>query len=416
MSSGVVIAGAGQGGFQLAASLRLDGYEGSITLIGDEPGLPYQRPPLSKGFMAGKQDVEAANLRPEAFYQDHRIDLLMGEKITGIDQSNNSVYLASGRRVPYRQLVLAVGARNRLLPVKGADLDGVCYLRTREEAIDIRQRLADAQNIVVIGGGFIGLELAAVASSLGKQVVVVEFRERVMSRVVAPVISGFYRELHLSHGVTFAFGVATQEIGRRGNKVSDVIVSDGTVYPADLVIVGIGVMPNTELAERAGLAVANGIVVDDHLRTGNENIYSIGDCALHPNRFADGPVRIESVQNTVDQARCVASSIVGRTNCYEAVPWFWTDQFDVKLQMAGLSQGCDLAVTRGVAESNRFSVLYFKQNRLAAIDSINRPADHMAGRKLLAAGTSLTPAQAADPNVDLKSAVLTSSQVADPRH
>jgi 3-phenylpropionate/trans-cinnamate dioxygenase ferredoxin reductase subunit len=400
----VVIAGAGQGGFQVAASLRTEGYQGSITLIGEEPGLPYQKPPLSKAFMAGKQDVEATHLRPEAFYQDNRIDLLMGERITRIDPSNHIVQLASGSRIPYAQLVLATGARNRLLAVAGAGSDAVCYLRTREEAIEIRERLADAQNIVIIGGGFIGLELAAVASALGKQVVVVESQGRLMSRVVAPVISEFYRELHQREGVTFAFGTTTREIRK-----SEVELSDGSIYPADFVIGGIGVFPNTELAESAGLAVANGIVVDDHLRTADENIFAIGDCAFHPNRFAGGPVRIESVQNTVDHARCVAASILGRPHSYEAVPWFWTDQFNIKLQMVGLSQGCDLAVTRGVPESNKFSVLYFKQNQLVAIDSINRPADHMAGRKLLASGTSLTPDQAADLSVDLKSVPLTAA-------
>ena len=402
-SAGVVIAGAGQGGFQVAASLRTEGYQGSITLIGDEPGRPYQRPPLSKAFMAGKLDVEATHLRPEAFYQDQRINLMMGQRIARIEPSNHRVLLASGGQVPYRQLVLATGARNRRLPVPGAGLEGVCYLRTRDEAIDIRQRLGDAQNIVIIGGGFIGLELAAVASSLGKHVMVVEFKERLMSRVVAPIISEFYRELHLSHGIAFALGVKTQEISSRGNRVSEVVLSDGGIYPADLVVVGIGVVPNTELAEGCDLAVADGIVVDDHMRTGNQDIYAIGDCALHPNRFAGGPVRIESVQNSVDQARCVAASIVGRPHSYAAVPWFWTDQFDIKFQMVGLSQGCDAAVTRGIPESKKFSVLYFKHNRLVAIDSINRPADHMAGRKLLTSGTSLTPEQAADPSVDLKS-------------
>jgi 3-phenylpropionate/trans-cinnamate dioxygenase ferredoxin reductase subunit len=212
MAAGVVIVGAGQGGFQVAASLRSEGYEESITIIGDEPGLPYQKPPLSKAFMAGKQEVGATHLRPEAFYLDNRIDLLMGERITRIDPADRCVQLASGSEVPYQQLVLATGARNRLLPVKGAALDGVCYLRTREEAVDIRRRLADAQTIVIIGGGFIGLEVAAVASTLGKQVVVVEAKERLMSRVVAPVISEFYRELHLGQGVKFAFGVQAREI------------------------------------------------------------------------------------------------------------------------------------------------------------------------------------------------------------
>jgi 3-phenylpropionate/trans-cinnamate dioxygenase ferredoxin reductase subunit len=404
MPAGVVIAGAGQGGFQVAVSLRSEGYEGAITLVGDEPWLPYQRPPLSKAFMAGKQDIEATTLRPESYYQDHDIELLMGERITAIDPSRRSVRLASGSELSYDALVLATGARNRLLRVNGAELDGVCYLRTRDEAVGICQRLEDARNLVVIGGGFIGLELAATAASLGRQVLVIEALRRLMSRAVAPVMSEFFRELHLSHGVSVVLGAHTQEIAGRGKRVSEIALADGTVYPADLVVVGIGVIPNTELAESAGLAVANGIVVNEQLRTEAENIYAIGDCAQHPNRFSGGPVRIESVQNAVDQARCVAAAITGHPRRYDAVPWFWTDQFDAKLQMVGLSQGCDVVVTRGIPDTLKFSVCYFKENRLAAIDSVNRPADHMAGRKLLAAGTLLTPEQAADPSIDLKTA------------
>ncbi len=402
MPPGVVIAGAGQGGFQVAASLRTEGYEGSITLIGDEAGPPYQKPPLSKAFMAGKQEVESTQLRPEAFYVDNRIDLMTGERITEIDPSNHRVALASGSRIPYGQLVLATGARNRLLPVEGAELDGVCYLRTREEAVEIRQRMEDAENIVIIGGGFIGLEVAAAASASGKRVLVVEAMRRVMSRAVAPPISDYYQRLHLSQGVTFAFVTRAREISGKGSRVSEVVLSDETVHPADLVVVGIGVIPNTELASGAGLDVADGIVVDGYLRSAAD-IYAIGDCAVHPNRFAGGAVRIESIQNSVDHARCVAASLAGRTQRYDAVPWFWTDQFSAKLQMAGLSQGFDQAVTRGDPESHKFSVLYFKAGQLAAIDSINRPADHMAGRKLIGSGTPVTPEQAADLSMDLKS-------------
>jgi len=405
MSGGVVIAGAGQGGFQVAASLRSEGYDGSITLIGDEPSLPYHRPPLSKGFMARKQDAEATDLRPDSFYREQRIELLTGERIIWIDASNRRALLATGGQVSYQHLVLAAGARNRLLPVPGARLGGVCYLRTRNQAMKIRGRLGDARSVIIIGGGFIGLELAAVASSLGKHVLVVECGERLMSRVVAPIISDFYRELHCAHGVIFKFGVKTEYIAGRGDKVSAVVLNDGTSHPADLVLVGIGVVPNTELAETCDLRVADGIVVDQHMRTANPDVYAIGDCALHPNRFSGGTVRIESVQNAVDQARCVAAGIVGRPYGYQAVPWFWTDQFDIKFQMVGLSQGCDRAVTRGIPESRMFSVLYFKRQRLVAIDSVNRPSDHMAGRKLLACGTPLTPEQATDTSVDLKSLV-----------
>jgi 3-phenylpropionate/trans-cinnamate dioxygenase ferredoxin reductase subunit len=356
--------------------------------------------------MVGKQDIESTALRPLAFYQSHRIDLVTGAKVTEIDCAGRSVRLDSGRRLPYEALVLAVGARNRTLSMKGAELDGVRYLRTDAEAVEIRQRLEHARDIVVIGGGFIGLELAAAARSLGKSVRVLEVQSRLMPRVVSPILSDFYRDLHTGQGVEISLGVALSEIVGYQGKVSEVVLNDGSRWPADLVLVGIGVVPNVELARDAGLCVSNGIVVDEYLRTEDESIYAIGDCADHPNPFA-GPiagarVRIESVQNAVDQAKCIAAAIVGRSENYRAVPWFWTDQFDIKLQMAGLSGGYGQAVTRGELESRKFSVFYFRNGRLAAVDSVNRPGDHLAGRKLIGAGTQLTPEQAADPDVDLK--------------
>ncbi len=405
MPAGVVIIGGGQAGFQAASSLRSDGYDGPVTLIGEEPQLPYQRPPLSKGFMAGKQEIERTALRPDAYYRDHHIDLMTGARVVEIDRAARQAKLASGQRVVYETLVLAVGARNRTLSLKGAELDGVCYLRTTTEAVDIKQRLEDARNVVVIGGGFIGLELAAAAREHGKSVTVVEAQPRLMSRVLAPILSDFYRELHAGRDVTISLNAAVSEIVGNQGKVREVVLGDGTVYPADVVLVGVGVLPNTELARDAGLAIANGIVVDAHLRTEDLNIYAIGDCAEHPNRFAGGRVRIESVQNAVDQAKCIAATIAGRPAHYQAVPWFWTDQFDINLQMVGLSAGCDRVVTRGAPESRKFSVFYFKADRLVAVDSINRPGDHMIGRKLMASGTALTPEQAADPSVDLKGLV-----------
>ena len=405
-SDGVVIIGAGQAGFQVAASLRMEGYAGPITLIGDEPNLPYQRPPLSKGFIAGKQEIEATALRPFAFYATHRIDLLTGVKVTEIDRVSRRVVLASGRAIPYHALVLAVGARNRTLPVKGAELDGVCYLRTDAEAVDIRQRLEQARDVAVIGGGFIGLELAAAARTLGKSVRVLEVQSRLMPRVVSPILSDFYRDVHSSHGVHVSLGVVLSEIAGHKGKVIEVVLSDGSVYPADLILVGIGVVPNMELAHDAGLGVSNGIVVNEKLQTEDETVYAIGDCADHPNPFANpsagGRVRIESVQNAVDQAKCIAAAIVGRAENYRAVPWFWTDQFDIKLQMAGLSGGSAHVVKRGEPESRKFSVFYFRDGQLAAVDSVNRPGDHLSARKLIGAGIAITPEQAADPNVDLK--------------
>jgi 3-phenylpropionate/trans-cinnamate dioxygenase ferredoxin reductase subunit len=416
MAAGVVIAGAGQAGFQAAMSLRTEGYEGPVTLIGEEPYLPYQRPPLSKGYMAGKQEIDATALRPGAFYKDHLIDLIAGETIVEIDGAARSIRLASGSGIPFESLILATGARNRRLPVEGAELDGVCYLRTRDEAVKIRERLNSASEIVVIGGGFIGLELAAAARALGcTSVTVLEAQPRLMPRVVAPVISDFYRKVHTEHGVRVLLGAMVTAI-RGEDKVREVVLADGTSYSADLVLVGIGVLPNSELGASLGIAGANGFVVNEFLETAVERVYAIGDCAEHPNRFAANRsvgelsagdrVRIESVQNAVDQARCVAAAIVGKRARYDAVPWFWTDQFDLKLQMAGLSGGCDQAIVRGDVESHKFSVFYFKQGRLGAVDSINRPAEHMMARKLIASGTVLTPDQAADLRLDLKAPEL----------
>lgn len=402
MAAGTVIVGTGQAGFQTAASLRAEGYQEPITLIGEEPHIPYQRPPLSKGFALGQQDIESIELRPQKFYQDHDIDLVVGARVTVIERTERFVALASGSRVPFQKLVLAVGARNRLLPVKGAELDGVLYLRSLDEAVVVNERLKNSQEIVVIGGGFIGLELAAVACTLGKSVTVLEALPRLMSRVVAPIISEFYQELHSSRGVKVLCGAAVSEIAGSGGKVREVVLSDGRKYSADVVLIGIGVVPNVELARDAGLQISNGIAVDETLQTNDENIFAIGDCAEHPCVFARARIRLESVQNAADQAQCAAATIAGRRNRYRALPWFWTDQFDIKLQMAGISQGHDRIVTRGNQESRKLSVFYFRENRLVAIDSINRPLDHMIGRKLLAAGVPLTPEQAADENVDLK--------------
>jgi 3-phenylpropionate/trans-cinnamate dioxygenase ferredoxin reductase component len=404
--NGVVIVGAGQAGFQTAASLRMAGYEESITLIGGEPGLPYQRPPLSKAFMLGKQEIESAALRPLAFYEKQRIELVTGVMVTRIDGMERAAQLSSGRTLSFDALVLAVGARNRMLPVRGAELDGVCYLRSDSEAVEIRQRIESARDVVVIGGGFIGLELAAAARTLGKPVRVLEVQPRLMGRVMPATLSDFYRDVHRREGVEISLGVTISRIVGYEGKVSEIVLDDGAICPADVVLVGIGVTPNVELAIEAGLNVSNGIVADERLQTNAPGIYAIGDCVDHPNPFADpaggGRVRLESVQNAVDQAKCVADAIVGRSAIYRAVPWFWTDQFDAKLQMAGLSAGCQQTVSRGEPEGGKFSLFYFRYGRLAAVDSVNRPADHMIARKLIASASRVTPEQAADLSVDLK--------------
>ena len=391
---GVVIIGGGQGGFQVAASLRAEGYQEPIALVGDEPNIPYQRPPLSKGFLVGKQEQRHAELRPAAFYEAQRITLVTA-RATAIDRQARRVTLDSGEHIEYDTLVLATGARNRVLPH-----DNVLYLRTLAEAAEIRQRLTAANDVVVIGGGFIGLEVAAAARTLGKQVTVIEGQPRLMARVVAPAVSEYFRGQHEAKGVDVLLN--TQLTGIRENEV---LLGQRTRRPADLVIAGIGVEPNVELAREAGLPVGNGITVDKYLRTPDEQIFAIGDCAECPSLFAEACVRLESVQNAVDQAACVAKAIVGHRAPYGAVPWFWTDQYDIHLQMAGLPMGFDQVVTRGDPESRKFSVFYYRAGKLTAVDSINRPADHMLARKLIGAHATVSPDQAKDESFDLKTAL-----------
>lgn len=398
----MVIVGAGQAGFQVAASLRGDGHAGPITLLGAETHPPYQRPPLSKGLLLGKIARERLLFRQPDFYAAQAIDLRLGTTVAAIDRDARAVVTGAGERIAYDALVLATGTRVRPLPVPGADLAGVLYLRTIDDCEELARRIATAQRVVVIGGGFIGLEVAAAVRLLGRPVTVLEAADRLMGRVVAPVISDFYADLHRGRGVELVLCARIAALEGAAGGVRAVAMADGVRHPADLVVVGIGVLPNVELAEAAGLACANGIVVDGHGRTADPAIYACGECTSHPSRFAGGMVRLESVQNAVDQAKAVAAAIVGRPESYDEVPWFWSDQYEVKLQMVGLSAGHDRQVVRGDPASDRFSVCYFRHGRLIAIDSVNRPGDHMIGRRLLTAGVGVRPEDAADPSFDLK--------------
>jgi len=401
VASGTVIIGAGQGGFQAAASLREHGYAAPITLIGNEGMLPYQRPPLSKAYLLGEMDAERLLLRPQSFYTTRSVELILDDRARAVDRAAGTVTLTSGRSVAYDHLVFAVGARNRKLPVAGADLDGVFYLRTRAEADAIHARLLAAASIAVVGAGFIGLELAAVASKLGKRVHVVEALGRVMSRAVTPPLSEFYAAAHAGWGIELMLNVRLKRIEGEGGRVTGLALVDGRRIAAELVLVGIGIEPNVELAAAAGLATGNGIMVDAQLATADPRVSAIGDCAAFPD--ASGKlIRLESVQNAVDQARCVAKRICGEPETYAAVPWFWSDQRDLKLQMVGLTAGCERTVVRGDPAARAFSVFCFRGERLIGIESVNRAADHMFGRRLFAAGETITPEEAADPAFDLK--------------
>lgn len=407
VSDGIVIVGAGQGGFQAAASLREAGYQGRVSLVGEEPGLPYQRPPLSKAYMKGDAGIEQIELRAAAFYADHRIELVEG-RASAINRFERRLSLEDGRELGYDHLILATGARNRPLPVPGRELAGVYYLRTRADADALKADLAKARNVVVIGAGFIGLEFAAVARALGHPVTVIEAAMRPLGRAVSPEMSAFFAQAHEAMGTRLLLGAGVIGLEGAGGHVTGVATTDGTVHPADFVLVGIGVVPNVELAADAGLEVANGIVVDAHLATKDPAISALGDAVSYPSRFAGGQnepamVRLESVQNAVDQARCLAGRLTGKSAPFEAVPWFWSDQADLKLQIVGLAGPTDLAVLRGDPASRRFSVFRFRDDVLTAIESVNRPADHMLGRRLLAGTTTLTPEQAADESFELKS-------------
>ncbi|WP_298967812.1 FAD-dependent oxidoreductase [uncultured Methylobacterium sp.] len=398
----VVVVGTGQGSFQLAASLREGGFRGSLTLVGDEPGLPYGRPPLSKAYLLGKTDAAGLNLRPPAFYDEHGITVRSDARATAIDCDGRRVVLASGESLPYDHLVLATGARNRPLPVAGADLKGVHQLRTLAEADALKAALAEAGRVAIVGAGFIGLEFAAVCAARSVPVTVIEGAPRPLGRAVSAEMAAVVERTHVAAGVTFRFGAAVTAITGT-ERATGVAMADGEAVAADLILVGIGVLPNQEIAEAAGLPVANGIAVDAMLATPDPAVSALGDCAAHPSPFADGArVRIESVQNAVDGARCIAARLLGRPAPFAAVPWFWSDQGPMKLQMAGLAAPHDRAVVRGDPESGGFSVFCYRAGRLVGVESLNRPADHMIARRLLAAGIGPSPDQAADTAFDLK--------------
>ena len=402
--SPVIVAGTGHAGFGVAAALREMGYAGRIVMIGDEPHRPYQRPPLSKGYLQGASDDAKLAMRSETFYAEKNLQLVLSRRLTALDRGRRCLVLDDGSEHEYGHLVLAVGARNRPLRLPGVELRGVHYLRTLEDARAIKGALASARNAVVVGAGFIGLEFAATAAKLGLNVTVVEVADRALARALTPEIAAIVAREHRSHGVRLMFSTEVRKmVGAEGAVVAVQIGGDVEI-PADLVVVGIGVLPNSELADAAGLVVRNGIVVDELLATSDPDISAVGDCAAHPNAFAGGAtVRIESVQNATDQARCLAARLVGKAAPYRSVPWFWSDQGNMKLQIAGLTAGYDQVVLRGSPDSAACSAFCFKQGQLLGVESLNKPGDHLTGRRLLAQHSSITAAQAADEAFDLKS-------------
>ena len=396
------IIGAGQAGFQAGASLRDSGFAGRVILIGDEPVLPYQRPPLSKSYLTGQSGVDDLWLRPAEFFAKHQIDLVCGDAVTAIDRGHRRLHLASGIEFSWDHLVFATGAGCRPLAVPGAELDGVLTLRTLADADALRQRLEEAREVVVVGAGFIGLEFASVALARGTLVHIIEVTRQPMGRVVSMPVSRFFTEAHIGWGAEVALATGVVRILGAAGRVTGVETTDGRRIPADLVLICIGIIPNAELAGAAGLAVDNGIVVDEYLMTNDPAISAIGDCANFPTPFAPVRVRLESVQNAVDQGRCVADRLAGRPVPYQKVPWFWSDQGDLKLQIAGITIGHDTSVLRGDPADRNFSVFCFRGRRLIGIESVNRTADHVIARRLLAGDPALSPEQAADEGFDLR--------------
>jgi 3-phenylpropionate/trans-cinnamate dioxygenase ferredoxin reductase subunit len=402
MRQETVIIGAGHAGVQAATSLREEGYDGAIRLVDAQRILPYQRPPLSKALMKGETSADLIVLRGEAYYREHDIDLLLGEAAEGIDRPGRTIALAGGRRLAYDRLILATGARARPLPVPGAGLRGVYSLRDMADALRIREAMTDADEIAVIGGGFIGLEFAAVAAKAGKRVTVVEAMPRVMARAVSEPVSRAFERRHAQFGVEVRLGAAVASLDEAAGAAAGVRLADGTRIPCGMAVVGIGVLAEDRLAQAAGLDIANGVVVDAGMRTSDPAILAIGDLNSHENRFFGGRIRLESVQNAVDQAKTAARTIAGKPASYDATPWFWSDQGDLKLQIAGIAPSLDRMAIRGEAESGAFSVFGYAQGRLRAVESVNRPADHMLARRLIADGRSPSPEEAADPAFDLR--------------
>ncbi len=382
MQEEIVIVGAGQAGAQVAQSLRQGGFEGALRLIGDEAHPPYQRPPLSKKFLAGEIGAEGLWLRPPAFYTTNTIDHIPNTSVVGIDRSAKRVLLENGDTISYGKLVLATGTKARLLPIKGSDKDGVVTLRSIGDVDAIRERLSKSRALVIIGAGYIGLEVAAVARALGKDVCVIEAQDRPMKRVVSETVSDFFAKLHSDNGVQLRLNTGIEAL-EGGEAVESVKLKNGDSVPADLVLVAVGAEPNDQLAADAGLDTDNGVLVDGAAQTSDPDIYAVGDCTRFYSGRYSRSVRMESVQNAIDQAKIAAHALLGQDVDYDPLPWFWSDQYEIKLQIAGLVEGYDKTIVVGDPAAKKFYVAYLKENALIAVDSINSPRSHMMARRVI---------------------------------
>lgn len=404
MTHKTVIVGAGQAGLQVAVSLRMAGYEGAIAMIGEEAYPPYERPPLSKALLSGETEAERLYLKRENYFSEHRIDLRLKKRVAAIDPSARAVRLETGETLPYDACVIATGSRVRRLAIEGATLPGVHYLRGLDDALALKAALKPGVRIGIVGGGYIGLEVAASAAKLGAKATVIEMLPKLMSRAVAPEIADYFAEHHRAHGVDLRLGQGVQRIEGAG-RAEALIVSQGARVAADLVVIGVGVVAETALAEAAGLQCDNGVVVDECGRTSDPHIFAAGDVTNHPNALLGRRLRLESVPNAVSQAKAAAAAILGRSEPYAEIPWFWSEQFDLKLQIAGLSEPGDELVIRGDMAAAKFSAVYLRDGRFAAINTINNLRDFNPAKRLIADGARPDRAKLADAAIPLKDCV-----------
>jgi 3-phenylpropionate/trans-cinnamate dioxygenase ferredoxin reductase component len=402
MKFDVVIVGAGHGGAQAAISLRQHKFDGSIAIIGEEPEIPYERPPLSKEYFAGEKEFERILIRPHKFWDERDIRMLLNTRVTNIDPAAKLLTTQAGSTIGYGKLIWATGGAPRMLPIPGGDLPGVQGVRTKADADAMKTASENASQVVIIGGGYIGLEAAAVLAKSGKKVVVLEALDRVLARVAGEPLSRFYEMEHRAHGVDVRLGVSVVAIEGE-TRATGVRLASGEVIAADLVVVGIGIVPAVQPLIEAGAAGGNGVMVNEFCATSLPDIYAVGDCAAHANGFADGAViRLESVQNANDQAALVAKALCGDVQAYHAVPWFWSNQYDLRLQTVGLSTGFDDLVVRGDPANRHFSVIYLKQRRVIALDCVNATKDYVQGRALVVNRLSPDKALLANPEIVLK--------------
>jgi len=396
----LVIVGAGQSAIQCITSLRKEDYPGLITLVGEEEHLPYQRPPLSKGFLEDTVSNERLYFKKLEFFIENKVQLKLGTKAEEIDIENNNIHLSDNTKLSFDKLVFATGSSVRKLDFPGKDLNSIHYLRGLDDALSIKKDLQTSQNIVVVGAGYIGLEVAAIAAKQNKSVTVIEMADRVMNRTVDPQISDYYLNLHQKNGVTFKFNISLKEIIGTNNP-EKVVCSDGSEVAADMVVIGAGIMPNVELAENAGLSCDNGIVVNEFGKTDHADIYACGDCTNHPNKLLNKKIRLESVHNAMEQSKTVASSIINKSLAYNQIPWFWSDQYDHKLQIVGLSGDHDKVIMRGDMSEAKFMLFYTKDDKLIAVDAVNNSKEFLICKKLVANKVTIKPDEISNPATNL---------------